>query len=81
MDSREVHWKQAEKMTGRRLDRRRKYAVISGEVCNLGRWTEACSGCCPDDERWDGDTGVGCDECGYTGRTRASMWFPLSEEA
>jgi hypothetical protein len=87
-DSREVHWSTAEQHCGRRLDRRRKYAVINGELCSLGRWTDTCSGCCetvdghnvhryPRDKKHGCLIGGGCDECGYTGKRRQSFWGPV----
>ena len=36
---------EAEKLAGRRLDRRRKYFFIDGHVCTYGSWTESCTGC------------------------------------
>ena len=57
----------AEAIAGRRLDRRKNYAIIQGEVRQLATWTSTCSGC----------EGSGCSECGYTGRRRGGMWVPL----
>lgn len=51
---REVIVAEAERLAGRRLDRRRKYAIPDdGKPCettgvllhSLGRWTDTCSGC------------------------------------
>lgn len=60
-------WEEADKIAGRRLDRRRAYAVIDGEVHGLVRWTAKCSGC----------DGGGCTECGYHGVVRDGAYCPL----
>lgn len=64
----------AERIVGRRLDRRRNYAIIDGKVCQYISWTQQCSGCSADCEE---ERGCGCEECGYHGRVRESMWLPL----
>jgi len=85
---REVSIQHAEKFAGRRLDRRRKYAIgpsdLFGDVdgketlCELVRWTRACSGCSPDGEFSHGASkGSGCEDCGYTGKRREAMWIPV----
>lgn len=61
----------AEALAGRRLDRRRNYAVIDGDVCESVEWSQQCSGC----------YGSGCDECGYKGRRRCGQWAPLTPNA
>jgi hypothetical protein len=65
----------ADKIHGARLDRRKSYAVILGSVCESVSWSQACSGCY---EGWDiaSAKGMGCHECGHTGRARLSMWVP-----
>ena len=57
----------AERIAGRRLDRRRNYAVIDGRVCESISWTQQCSGC----------NGAGCSECGHCGKRRLSQWAPI----
>lgn len=80
-DDRETTYEAAEKIAKRRLDRRKNYAIINGEVCEYGEWTQACSGCSPDDPYQRVDAGAGCHECGYTGKRRVGFWGPiLSEE-
>jgi len=59
-----------DKAAGKRLDRRRNYCIIRGEVCVAADWTRQCSGC----------DGSGCHECGHTGKRRESMWVPLWAE-
>jgi len=47
------------------------------------RWADGCSGCTPSYEErggGPGDRGIGCHECGYTGRRRHAMWVPLPPE-
>jgi hypothetical protein len=69
-----ITWQRAEALAERRLDRRRRYAFNGVELCELGRWSEICSGCaiygCI-------DVGCGCHECGYTGRRRQACWVPV----
>ena len=67
---------QAEKVAGQRLDRRRNYRIIDGEVCDLARWTQACSGCYEGLDSMK-ELGGGCDECGYTGKRRQGFWAPI----
>lgn len=80
IDSRQVSIEHAEELAEKRLDRRRNYAVIEGQLCSLVRWTDACSGCFEFgeygglahlygyDKKRGCHVGAGCDECGYTGR-------------
>lgn len=63
-------YEKADKIAGFRLDRRKNYAIINGEVCEATSWTQECSGC----------NGAGCDECGHTGRRRQSHWVPVSRD-
>jgi hypothetical protein len=63
----------AERIIGQTLDRRKNYAIIYGEVCDLVRFTRACSGCYEGNSPFNGG-GNGCHECGYTGRRRSSSW-------
>jgi len=72
-DDREVSYEHVEQIAGRRLDRRKNYAVIDGQVAEAATWTVACTGC---SETLEG-VGHGCSECGYTGRRRGGCWFPL----
>ena len=76
---REIDWREAERIAGRRVDRRRSYATtgdgkpdpISGAlVFSLVRWSDECSGC----------DGSGCRECGHAGRTRRAMYLPYFDE-
>lgn len=67
-------WDEADKRAGRRLDRRRAWAFIDGELCSVVRWTGKCSGC-SDDDPYSG-RGFGCDECGYHGVVRMAEWVP-----
>ena len=76
-DDRASTYEAAEKIAGRRLDRRRAYAIIDGEVCESARWTAACSGC---HEGYGNGPGHGCRECGYTGMKRSGAWVPLYNE-
>lgn len=69
---RPISWRTADKIAGRRLDRRKNYCVINGQVCSAARWTARCSGC---SHGYD-DRGGGCHECGYHGVVRQNMWFP-----
>ena len=70
-------WEVAERVAGCRLDRRRCYAIIKGEVRVETRWTQACSGCYEGNDTARG-IGSGCRECGGKGRVRCGFWAPLS---
>lgn len=76
-DDRPSTYEHADKIAGRRLDRRRSYAIIDGEVCELAEWSRACTGCY---EGYNSEhaTGSGCEECGYTGRRRDGSWVPVN---
>lgn len=79
----------AESIAGVKLDRRKNYMIIDGEVCQTVTWTRSCSGCCEAgdyggllhrykyDEKARCHIGHGCHECGYHGKVRTSMWVPL----
>ena len=69
-------YEDAERIAGRRLDRRRNYAIIDGAVCELVSWTQRCSGCSPCDP-YNVGNGSGCEECGYTGKRRHYEWWAL----
>lgn len=71
-DEHPISWERADEIAGRRLDRRKAYCVIRGQVCSAIRWTQGCSGCSLGHE----GRGGGCRECGYHGVVRNSMWFP-----
>lgn len=73
---------------GRRVDRRHTHGVVDGELCVAVSWTETCSGCFEGgecmglahhygyDDKAQCHIGAGCDECGYTGKSRTQMWMP-----
>lgn len=67
----------ADKLAGRRLDRRRNYLIAKGEVRQLHTWTQNCSGCSDCNEHRPGSRGAGCSECGYHGVVRQGMYLPL----
>ncbi|EHL99578.1 hypothetical protein HMPREF9946_03089 [Acetobacteraceae bacterium AT-5844] len=72
-------WEVADELAGQRVDRRRCYAIIDGELCGLVRWSDACTGCTEVPEMTIGpDRGGGCSECGYQGRVRRAQWVPFS---
>jgi hypothetical protein len=73
-DDKPLTWEEADARAGRRLDRRKAWAFVKGQLCEAISWTQACSGCSYDngfDAR-----GGGCEECGYHGVRRESMWLP-----
>jgi hypothetical protein len=76
-DDRPSTYEAAEKLAGQRLDRRRAYCIGDGEVHELARWSQACSGCY-EGYNIEHGAGHGCRECGYTGRTRQAHWVPLA---
>lgn len=71
-------YEEAERIAGRRLDRRRSYCIIKGKVCFGVSWSSRCGNC---GEGMSGDKGYGCRECGYTGRIRQGMWMAIDEAA
>ena len=58
-----------ERLVGRKLDRRKSYAIIQGEPCELVTWTDDCSGC----------NGGKCDECGHTGKRVNRQFVPIHD--
>lgn len=86
----EIDWREAESITGHRVDRRRAYARDDGQLLELCRGTISCSGCCESGEyggllhlyEWDAKAGChvggGCSECGHTGKRRLQIWVPYS---
>jgi hypothetical protein len=77
-DDRPSTFERADKLAGERLDRRRSYAIIDNEVCVLARWSQPCSGCYDSGYDYPNDNarGMGCHECGHTGRVRNAQWVP-----
>jgi len=79
-------YEEAEKIAQRALDRRRSYAIINDEVCELVQWSNACAGChnsedghCTSGCKGREHRGIGCSDCGYTGRKRHGYWVPLTQ--
>ena len=73
-DDRATTIEAAENFAGRKLDRRKSYAIIDRTVCESVEWSEPCSGCFVSiDAR-----GAGCHECAYSGMVRRKMWNPIS---
>lgn len=73
-------WADVDRLAGRRMDRRRCYAIIDGDdgapaLHEAVRWSQACTGCTND---YDAQRGMGCPECGYQGRVRNAAWVPVS---
>lgn len=76
---------EAENLHGARVDRRRKYAAHDDEtpcefsgakIFELHTSTGLCSGCACDCHPGCSHGAGGCEECGYTGKRRTSMWIP-----
>lgn len=71
-------------MTGYRMatlnDGKRVRVVMNGRRRGfVVRFSESCSGCTEIPEYTTGpERGIGCEECGYTGRSRREEWIPLS---
>lgn len=72
----------------------RRYRIVMNEGFEgfVVRWTSTCTGCFesedgypvgsyPFDEGAQCHVGAGCRECGYTGKTRSSMWVPFDSAA
>ena len=61
----------------RRLDLRRVYAFIDGDLHVLVRWVSNCSGCaCQMHDCMCSCPSGGCRECGYTGKRRRREHAP-----
>lgn len=75
-DDRTLSWGEADKLAGRRLDRRKNWAFISGRLCDSVTYTRNCSGCSYDTD-YGSERGGGCEECGYHGVIRCSEWIPV----
>lgn len=73
-DDQPLTWEEADARAGRRLDRRRNWAFVEGNLCKSVSWTQSCSGCSESYDR----RGFGCDECGYHGVVRSGAWVPAS---
>lgn len=73
-----VSYKETENKFKIKLDRRKNYAIIKGKLCELCEWSEHCSGCTEVPENTEPpERGMGCHECGYTGRSRRAEWVPF----
>lgn len=73
-DESPVTWDRIDALAGRRMDRRKSYAIVDGKVCSMVRWTARCSGCSIFAE----GKSFGCEECGYHGVVRNGAWVPES---
>jgi hypothetical protein len=90
-----IKWQEAEAILGFRVDRRKVYdfddspemreILHGGPVYHTGWWTETCSGCT---ESYMGhytlgsaERGVGCSECGYTGKRRQCWSVPVEAKS
>ncbi len=58
------------------LDRRHRWFAYGGNVVYDYEYTNLCSGCCWQEENVVPTIGVGCHECGYTGKRRDSVPVP-----
>lgn len=75
-DDRPLTWDAADRLAGRRLDRRKNWAFIDGRLCDAVSYTINCSGCSYDTD-YGSSRGGGCEECGYHGVVRLSEWIPV----
>lgn len=69
---------EAEKKSELKLDGRRRYFMWDGIVCVNETFTTACSGCSDDSEYACPSIGMGCHECGGTGKRRSSFPCPVN---
>ena len=60
-------WAEAERASGRRLDRRRSYVVCDGEALEVVRIHEECTAC----------DGYGCQSCAGHGRRNRRELVPV----
>jgi hypothetical protein len=84
----EITWREAEKLAGFRVDRRKRYAKHNDEskcemsgavIFELCKWTGVCTGCECDSYGFQSSKNTGCWECGYTGVRKKAMWVPYTE--
>lgn len=65
--------------------RRVRVVVRHGFEGYIIRWTDTCSGCRVDfmeyDEKLRIPIGMGCSECGYTGKRHGGMFMPFDRRA
>lgn len=69
-----IDWLEADAKARFRLDRRKNWAFVDGELCESVHWSQGCSGCCGGFE----SRGMGCSECGYQGIVRSGAWVLYS---
>jgi len=77
-DDREISWFDAKRRAGFKLDRRKNWAFIEGQLCESVQWTQSCSGCSCDCGCMGSHGASGCRECGYQGKVRNGAWVPYS---
>jgi len=68
-----VQWDRIDALAGRRMDRRKSWAIVMGKLCGKVSYRAVCSGCANDLYQ---ARGFGCTECGYHGVVINSMWVP-----
>ncbi len=73
-DDTPIPWEEADRLAGQRVDRRRSYAFIDGQLHRSISYTAVCSGCSSGDP-YDG-RGGGCRECGHRGVRRHYVYVP-----
>ena len=86
-----ITYQRAEEILGGRVDRRAAYyfedtpeareMFAGGPVYTYGEWTRECSGCTESEmgRYYTGQPGkgIGCSECGYTGKRRDGWYAPV----
>jgi rRNA maturation endonuclease Nob1 len=62
--------------------KRVKVVRFRGQDGMVVRWTDSCSGCTSSYEEAGTvlDKGMGCSECGHTGKRRNEEWVPLTKK-
>ena len=82
-------WDVGDEKAGHRLDRRKNYMIIDGQICEVISYTSYCTGCLESgdyggnlhhykyDHKAGCHIGAGCTECGYQGKVRRSYWHPI----
>lgn len=90
MSVRAITWRQAERIYGMRLDRRRRYALDGKRLLETITHTQSCSGCFEGgeymglahnylyDDKANCRVGSGCSECGHTGKRRFTEYVPFT---
>jgi hypothetical protein len=74
-------WKDAERVLGFRVDRRRRYKVEGGRVLQYRVERSACMLCSPSRAElgYEPARGEGCENCDQSGEVVSRYWLPITK--